>query len=104
MATSIPSCSNCSNVSCLIKKIAPDAEAQAFLNKKITFLCKKGQQFIIEGAPVQGLFFIYKGTSKVMQTGMNGREQIVRFCREGEIIGHRGFVVGDQYHISAEAL
>lgn len=104
MATTIPSCSTCSNESCLIKKVITNPVAESYLNKKITFLCKKGQQFIIEGAPVQGLFFIYKGKSKVMQTGINGREQIVRFCRQGEIIGHRGFAVGDQYHISAEAL
>ncbi len=104
MATTIPSCSTCSNASCLIKKIESIPAAEVYLNQKITFMCKKGQQFIIEGAPVQGLFFIYKGKSKVMQTGINGREQIVRFCKEGEIIGHRGFAVGDQYHISAEAL
>ena len=45
----------------------------------------------MEGAPVNGLFFILKGKVKVFRTGINGREQIVRFAKEGEIIGHRGF-------------
>lgn len=104
MAISTPSCVSCINDTCLIKKASTTSVSEAFLAQKTTFHCKKGQQFIIEGAPVQGLFFIYKGKAKVAQTGINGREQIVRFCQNGEIVGHRGFAVGEQYHISAEAL
>ncbi|GAL67490.1 transcriptional regulator [Jejuia pallidilutea] len=66
--------------------------------------CKKGQQFIMEGAPVNGLFFILKGTVKVIRTGINGREQIVRLAKEGEIIGHRGFGTEEYYSIGAIAL
>lgn len=66
--------------------------------------CKKGQQFIIEGAPVNGLFFIKTGTVKVFRTGINGREQIVRFAKDGEIIGHRGFGTQEYYSIGAIAL
>lgn len=104
MSPSIPTCSTCPNGDCLIKKNCLTTEAEEFIKQRISFLCKKGQQFIIEGAPVQGLFFIQKGKAKIMQTGINGREQIVRFSKDGEIIGHRGFAVGEQYHISAEAL
>ncbi|MEM9001548.1 MAG: Crp/Fnr family transcriptional regulator [Bacteroidota bacterium] len=66
--------------------------------------CKKGQQFIIEGAPVNGLFFILKGCVKVFRTGINGREQIVRFAKAGELIGHRGFGTEEYYPIGAIAL
>ncbi|WP_406683491.1 Crp/Fnr family transcriptional regulator [Seonamhaeicola sp. MEBiC1930] len=66
--------------------------------------CKKGQQFVIEGAPVNGLFFIKSGTVKVFRTGINGREQIVRFAKEGEIVGHRGFGTQEYYSIGAIAL
>lgn len=65
---------------------------------------KKRQQFIIEGAPVNGLFFVLKGKVKVFRTGINGREQIVRFAKEGEIIGHRGFGTEEYYSIGAIAL
>ncbi|NNC49876.1 MAG: Crp/Fnr family transcriptional regulator [Flaviramulus sp.] len=75
-----------------------------FTENKNTLKCKKGQQFIIEGAPVNGLFFILKGTVKVFRTGINGREQIVRFAKEGEIIGHRGFGTEEYYSIGAIAL
>jgi CRP-like cAMP-binding protein len=74
------------------------------VENKSTLRCKKGQQFIMEGAPVNGLFFILKGTVKVFRTGINGREQIVRFAKEGEIIGHRGFGTEEYYSIGAVAL
>ncbi|WP_229731247.1 Crp/Fnr family transcriptional regulator [Hyunsoonleella pacifica] len=75
------------------------------LSQKSTLLkCKKGQQFIMEGAPVNGLFFIKSGTVKVFRTGINGREQIVRFAKPCEIIGHRGFGTQEYYSIGAIAL
>ncbi|MEQ8472753.1 MAG: Crp/Fnr family transcriptional regulator [Marinoscillum sp.] len=75
-----------------------------FIAKKSTLNCKKGQNFIIEGAPVHGLYFIQEGKVKVAKTGLNGKEQIVRFTTNGETIGHRGFGAGQAYQISAVAL
>jgi CRP-like cAMP-binding protein len=98
------SCESCQNENCLIKKNLPILSGSDFVNNKSTLKCKKGQQFIMEGAPVNGLFFILKGTVKVFRTGINGREQIVRFAKEGEIIGHRGFGTEEYYSIGAIAL
>lgn len=98
------SCNTCVNKSCLIKKNLNNINNAVFVDNKKTLKCKKGQQFIIEGAPVNGLFFILKGTVKVFRTGINGREQIVRFAKEGEIIGHRGFGTEEYYSIGAIAL
>lgn len=98
------SCASCENTNCLIKKNLHNAPNATFVEQKKTLKCKKGQQFIIEGAPVNGLFFILKGTVKVFRTGINGREQIVRFAKEGEIIGHRGFGTEEYYSIGAIAL
>ena len=59
----------------------------------------------MEGTPAHGLFFAYKGKVKVAKTGVNDREQIVRFAKDGEIIGHRGgFGSSKYYSISAQAL
>ncbi|WP_339658965.1 Crp/Fnr family transcriptional regulator [uncultured Polaribacter sp.] len=98
------SCDFCSNLNCLIKKNLDNLTSLSFVDDKKTIRCKKGQQFIIEGAPVNGLFFILKGVVKVFRTGINGREQIVRFAKEGEIIGHRGFGTEEYYTIGAIAL
>ncbi|MBU3821641.1 Crp/Fnr family transcriptional regulator [Flavobacteriaceae bacterium XHP0103] len=98
------SCSSCVNESCLIKKNYDLLSAVGFTKEKSTIRCKKGQQFIIERSPVNGLFFVLKGKVKVFRTGINGREQIVRFAKEGEIIGHRGFGTEEYYSIGAIAL
>ncbi|MBD0832747.1 Crp/Fnr family transcriptional regulator [Aestuariibaculum sp. TT11] len=98
------SCDTCENYNCLIKSNMSTLDDVGLILKKNNLRCKKGQQFIIEGAPVNGLFFVLKGKVKVFRTGINGREQIVRFAREGEIIGHRGFGTEEYYSIGAIAL
>ncbi|WP_289060404.1 Crp/Fnr family transcriptional regulator [uncultured Zobellia sp.] len=99
------SCEDCTNSGCLIKRnLRLSTLVSEFVEEKREFTCKKGQQFIMEGAPVNGLFFIQSGKVKVFRTGINGREQIVRFANSGEIIGHRGFGTHEYYSIGAMAL
>jgi CRP-like cAMP-binding protein len=98
------SCDVCKNTNCLINRNLNFRNDPKFIGNKSNLQCKKGQQFIIEGAPVNGLFFVLKGIVKVFRTGINGREQIVRFAKEGEIIGHRGFGTEEYYSIGAIAL
>jgi len=98
------SCIVCENQKCLIKRNISSDIVLEFAEKKNEIKCKKGQQFIMEGAPVNGLFFILSGKVKVFRTGINGREQIVRFAKNGEIIGHRGFGTEEYYPIAAIAI
>ena len=97
-------CQSCSNLSCLIKKSLHTDEDFRLAQQKATLSCKKGQQFIMEGTAVSGLFFMHKGKSKVLKTGIYGKEQILRLVKEGETIGHRGFGTNKKYGISAIAL
>lgn len=97
-------CGLCVNENCIIRSSLSVLSNENLLQEKNEIRCKKGQQFIIEGAPVNGLFFILKGKVKVFRTGINGREQIVRFAKDGEIIGHRGFGTEEYYSIGAIAL
>jgi CRP/FNR family transcriptional regulator, anaerobic regulatory protein len=97
-------CKTCPNEQCIIKKNLGVGAMTAFIETKNTVSCKKGQHFIIEGAPVQGLYFVRHGKVKVAKTGLNGKEQIIRFARDGEIVGHRGFGASQFYQINAVAL
>ena len=83
-------CTQCENLNCLIKKHSLNDKILTVLENKHTIKCKKSQQFIMEGTPAHGLFFTYKGKVKVAKTGADEREQIVRFAKDGDIIGHRG--------------
>lgn len=97
-------CHSCLNADCLIKQHCLLDKAEPFLAKKNTIHCKKTQSIIIEGSPVHGLYFVQSGKVKVMNTGINGREQILRFAVQGEMIGQRGFSSQQYYPIGAEAL
>ena len=97
-------CDTCSNHLCLIKKSLTSDEDKRLSQHKVSLNCKKGLQFIMEGTPVSGLFFIYKGKAKVLKTGIYGKEQILRLVKEGETIGHRGFGTKKKYGISSVAL
>ncbi len=97
-------CETCVNVNCFIKKHIHLKEMKNYVDKKHSFKCKKSQQFIIEGAPIQGLYFVYSGKVKTVKTGINGREQIVRFTKAGDTVGFRGFGTSNRYLIGAYAL
>lgn len=97
-------CETCVNANCFIKKHIHNVDIKRYIEQKHTIVCKKSQQFIIEGAPVHGLYFIYKGKAKIVKTGINGREQIVRLTKEGDAIGFRGFGTSKRYLIGAYAL
>lgn len=97
----VTDCNNCENTNCIIYKNLNSESMQKLIKAKNTIVCKKNQQFISEGAPVNGLYFIQEGNAKVLKTGINGKEQILRFVDNGEIIGHRGFGTSKTYSIGA---
>jgi CRP-like cAMP-binding protein len=96
------SCKSCQNAECFVKLCSEEWIEQADGTKSQT-LYKKNQSIIKEGAQVWGVFFIQKGKVKVFSSGLNGREQIVRFAADGHILGHRG-IGHDVYPISAVAM
>lgn len=62
---------------------------------------KKGQTIFQEGGYPIGLFCVSKGTIKLSQTGSEGKEQIVRFAKDGDVLGYRALLCGDRYSASA---
>ena len=88
----------------ILHKNLPEAYLERIKDSINIIKCSKKQQFILEGTPVNGLFFICSGRVKVFKTGINDREQILRFVKQGEIVGHRGFGTRKSYAISAIAL
>lgn len=65
---------------------------------------KKGQQIFSEGAYPHGIFCVNNGKIKIHQMGTEGREQIVRLAKEGDVVGYRALLSGDAYTNSATAL
>lgn len=64
----------------------------------------KGQQIFSEGAYPHGIFCVNNGKIKIHQMGNEGREQIVRLAKEGDVVGYRSLLSGEPYNCSATAL
>lgn len=65
---------------------------------------KANHDFIVEGTMVQGLFLVKSGIIKVIKTGLNGKEQVLRFSKIGEIVGYRGFGTNMEYQVGAQSI
>jgi CRP/FNR family transcriptional regulator len=65
---------------------------------------KKGQMIFNAGSYPHGLFCIREGKVKVFQVGDEGKEQIVRLAKAGDILGYRAILSGDKYSSSAASL
>ncbi|MFM7023387.1 MAG: Crp/Fnr family transcriptional regulator [Flavobacteriales bacterium] len=97
-------CISCKNLNCFIKMHYNPQELEAVVANRFVIECKKSQSFIIERAPVQGIYFIYSGAVKVTKSGYNGKEQIVRLTGDGDVIGLRGYNRRKVYPIACTAL
>lgn len=65
---------------------------------------KKGQIIFNQNSIPHGLYVVYSGKVKIFQLAENGREQIVRMAKEGDVIGYRALLSNENYTSTAETL
>jgi CRP/FNR family transcriptional regulator, polysaccharide utilization system transcription regulator len=53
---------------------------------------KKGTIVYREGSRLTGFYCVTKGIVKVFKTGIDGKEQIIKFAKKGEIIAYRSLL------------
>lgn len=98
------SCVECNaRIHSIFKKLNIEEAAQ--LNEiKSCAHYKKGQFIFTERGNPLGLYCINYGKVKLSTTGENGKEQILRLLKEGDVIGYRTLLSADRYNCSAIAL
>lgn len=57
--------------------------------EKTTDLYKRGTVIYYEGSRITGCYCIQGGIIKIYKTGIDGKEQIIRFAKKGDLIGFR---------------
>lgn len=87
----------------ILKLFTKEELAELSHEKKILSF-KKGENIIEEGSTPKGVYYLVKGTAKMYKLGFNGKEQILRFTKEGDIIGNRSILSGQPYGASATAM
>lgn len=65
---------------------------------------KKGQIIFSENGLPMGLFCVNSGKIKLTTSGPDGKEQILRLVKGGDILGYRALLSNDRYHCSAIAI
>lgn len=56
---------------------------------------KRGTIIYHEGSRINGTYVVVSGILKIYKTGFDGKEQIIRFAKEGDLIGFRS-VISDE--------
>jgi len=56
---------------------------------KTTESFNRGSVLYNEGSRITGCYCIYSGIIKIYKTGIDGKEQIIRFAKKGDLIGFR---------------
>jgi CRP/FNR family transcriptional regulator, polysaccharide utilization system transcription regulator len=69
-----------------------DAEIGKLNYDKTCQVYKKGSVVYREGSRLTGFYCITKGILKIYKTGIDGKEQIIRFVKKGDIVAFRSLL------------
>ncbi|MBR2648911.1 MAG: Crp/Fnr family transcriptional regulator [Sediminibacterium sp.] len=84
--------------------VLDDEQVKSLSLQKSCAVYKKGQYIFNEGGIPSGLFCVNSGKIKLSIVGYDGKEQILRLAKAGDILGYRALISNERYHSSAIAL
>ncbi|MEN9598435.1 MAG: hypothetical protein RL596_746 [Bacteroidota bacterium] len=84
--------------------VLDEDQSKALSAQKSCAVYKKGQYIFNEGGIPSGLFCVNSGKIKLSVTGYDGKEQILRLAKSGDILGYRALISNERYHSAAIAL
>ena len=100
----VPLCDSCSlETGSIFKYLTPD-EVEALNFEKDFRHYKRGDILYQEGNRISGFFCIHRGIIKVFKTGFDGKEQIIRFAKKGDIIAYRSVLSNELACTSAKVI
>lgn len=65
---------------------------------------KRGTIIYEEGSRINGFYCVQKGIIKIYKTGFDGKEQIIRFAKKGDIMGFRSTLAREKACTTAKVL
>lgn len=87
----------------VFKNLSPEELNHLYYNRACSFN-KKGSIIFKEGSRINGFFTVHSGVLKLYMTGIDGKEQIIRFAKKGDIIGYRSALSNEIATITAEVI
>jgi CRP-like cAMP-binding protein len=71
---------------------------------KTSYAIKKGEPIFEEGEVINGIYCVKDGVSKLSKLSENGKDQIVKLVKPGELLGQRSMISDEPANLSAVAL
>ena len=71
---------------------------------KTSYTIKKGEPVFEEGEVTNGIYCIKDGVCKLSKLSSNGKDQIVKLVKPGELLGQRSMISEEPANLSAVAL
>jgi CRP-like cAMP-binding protein len=100
----IPFCDSCAIRSSSVFKNLSKDEIELINFEKDYKHFSRGDLLYSEGNRLNGFFCINKGIIKVYKTGIDGKEQIIRFAKQGDIIAYRSILSNEPACTSAKVI
>ncbi len=97
-------CESCIKTTHPLFRHLNDGEIENIFLNKITETYKRGSIIYQEGHRMKGFFCVQKGIIKIYKTGLDGKEQIIRFAQAGDIIGYRSVISNEPACTTSEVL
>jgi CRP/FNR family transcriptional regulator len=97
-------CNDCTSRSKSVFCDLKQDELDILSHEKGCTFYKKGQVVFNPGAYPHGIYCVKEGKIKIFRLGDEGKEQIVRLAKGGDILGYRALLSGDRYSSGAEVL
>ena len=73
-------------------------------NCKTSHTIKKGESIFAEGETLNGIYCIKDGVCKLSKLSSNGKDQIIKLVKPGELLGQRSMISDESANLSAVAL
>jgi CRP-like cAMP-binding protein len=71
---------------------------------KTSYSVKKGEPIFNEGDALNGIYCIKDGVCKLSKLSDNGKDQIVKLAKKGELLGQRSLISEESTNLSAVAI
>jgi len=99
-----PFCDKCALETGAIFRYLTRDEVDMINFEKEFRLFRRGDVLYKEGSRISGFYCIHSGIIKVFKTGLDGKEQIIRFAKPGDIIAYRSVLSNEVACTSAKVI
>jgi CRP/FNR family transcriptional regulator, polysaccharide utilization system transcription regulator len=100
----VPLCGKCALESgSLFRHLTPE-ETEMLNYDKDFRQYKRGEVLYQEGSRISGFYCITSGIIKVFKTGLDGKEQIIKFAKKGDFIAYRSVLSNELACTSAKVI